>query len=108
MNEYNNKYKNYSFRFNWTSSKPFDPKNETVEVILTTTDGQEYYANITASGFIDFMFDKNKKTGECANGTYFCMPSMILVKEITEQNVRMTIDDLIENLEVKTYFRRVD
>ncbi len=108
MDEYQDKYKGYSFRFNWTSSEPFDPRRETVEVRLTTKDGEEYLANFTAKGFIDYIFKKNKKTGECVRGTYFCMPNMILVEEISEGNVRATIDDLIDNLEVEDYFTKID
>lgn len=108
MDEYHDRYRDYSFRFDWTSSEPFNPVNETVEVILTTRNGQEYSANFTAKGFIDYMFEKNKRTGECAKGTYFCMPNMILVEEISERNVRATIDDLIENLGIEIYFSKVD
>ncbi len=108
MDENQDKYKDYNFRFNWTSSEPFHPGNETVEVILTTRDGKEYSANFTAIGFIHYMFEKNKKTGECGNGTYFCMPNMILVEEISEQNVRTCIDDLIKNLEIEIHFREAD
>lgn len=101
------RFKDYKFRIDWTSSKP-DPMRETVEVRLTTRDAQEYYANFTARGFIDYMFEKNTRTGECANGTYFCTPNMIIVEEISEQNVRATIDDLINNLEIEEYFKNVD
>ena len=107
MDEYQNKYQGYNFRFNWTSSEPFDPKKETVEVRLTTRDGQEYSANFTAKGFIDYMFEKNKKTGECAKGAYFCMPEMILVEEVSERSVRATIDELINNIEIETHFKKV-
>jgi len=108
MSGYQDKYKDYNFRLNWTSSEPFDPRKDTVEVRLTTRDGQEYFANFTAKGFIDYVFKKNKRTGECAKGTYFCMPNMILVEEISEQNVRTTIDDLIKNLEIEIHFSKID
>ena len=108
MSGYQDKYKDYNFRFNWTSSMPFNPRNETVEVRLTTKDGQEYFTNFTAKGFIDYMFEKNERTGECSSGTYFCIPNMILVEEISEQNVRTTINDLIKNLEIETHFKKVD
>lgn len=101
-------YKGYSFRINWTDSKPFDPKKETVEVRLTTKDGQEYQANFTARKFIDYMFEKNKRTGECANGAYFCMPEMIIVERIDDSHIKSTIDDLIKNLEIQNYFKKVD
>lgn len=108
MINYNGKYDDYGVRINWTSSEPFDPKNETVEVRLTTKDGQEYHANFTARKFIDTMFEKNKRTGECAEGTYFCMPGMIILEEINDQNIRTTIDDLVINIEIEDYFKKVD
>lgn len=108
MSEFHDRYNGYSFRFNWTSSEPFDQVNGTVEVILTTKNGQEYSVNFITRSFINYMFEKNKRTGECAKGTYFCMPNMILVEEISERNVRTTIDDLIKNLEVESHFRKVD
>lgn len=101
-------YEGYTFKIHWTSSQPFDPKNETVEVRLRTKDDRNYSANFTTKSFLDYMFEKNKRTGECANGTYFCMPNMILVEEITEQSVKKTIDDLINNLEMEIHFRKED
>lgn len=108
MDEYHDRYQDYNFRFNWTSSEPFNSVNETVEVRLTTRDGQEYSANFTAKDFISSMFEKNKRTGECAKGTYFCMPNMILVEEISERNVRATIDDLIDRLAIEMHFEKVN
>ncbi len=102
------KYKNYSFRIGWTGSEPFDPENETVEVRLITINNQEYYANFTAKNFIDYMFEKNKRTGECAAGAYFCMPDMIIVEKINNPAIKATIDDLIKNLEIEKYFKKLD
>jgi len=48
MEEYEDRYRSYNFKFNWTSSEPFDPRNEIVEVRLTTRDGEEYSANFVA------------------------------------------------------------
>lgn len=54
------------------------------------------------------MFEKNKRTGECARGAYFCMPNRILVEEISETNVKKTIDDLINRLAIEIHFEKVD
>lgn len=97
----------YDFKIDWTSSEPFDPMNEAVDVVLTMQ-GQEYYASFVTRKFIDRMFEKNRRTGECATGTYFCMPGMIVVDKINDQNIRATIDDLIANLEIAEYFRKID
>lgn len=102
------KYEGYNFRINWTSSIPFNSKKETVEVRITTQDGQEYSANFTAKGFIDYIFEKNKRTGECKNSTYFYMPRMIIVEDINETTIKATIDDLINNLEIEGCIKKID
>lgn len=108
MGNYKKKYENYEFWINWTDSKPYNPKKQEIEVRLKTKDNEEYSANFTTSPFINYMFKKNKKTGECASGTYFCMPGMIIVKEINNKMIKKTIDDLIENLEVEEYFKKIN
>lgn len=106
---YKAKYADYRFRLDWTSSEPFDPENEMIDVRLQTLDGQEYFANFTTEKYIREAFEKNKRTGECASGTYFCMPgNMIILEKLTEEDVRKTIDNLIENEEVECYFKKAD
>jgi 23S rRNA A1618 N6-methylase RlmF len=107
MTKYNGKYDNYNFKINWDSDELYDPKNEALDVSLFTKDGQEYHANFTTKNFIDHMFEKNKRTGECANGTYFCMPDMIIIEEINDKNIKATIDDLIKNLAVDEFFKEL-
>jgi len=102
------RFKDYKFRINLINSDQYDPMRETVEVWLTTRDAQKYHANFTTKDFINYMFEKNKRTGECAKGAYFCMPNMIIVEKISEQNVRATIEDLINNLEIETHFKKID
>ncbi|MBS3108347.1 hypothetical protein J4409_00590 [Candidatus Woesearchaeota archaeon] len=99
-------FKDYQFRIEWTSSKPFNPEREAVDVVLTTKEGKEYYANVATPRFINYVFEKNKRTGECASGSYFCMPRLIIVKRIDKETIKATIDDLINNLEVKEYFKK--
>ena len=100
----NLEFNNYNFEIKIADPKLFDPKKEAVEVILTTDSGREYYAGFITKDFINYMFEKNKRTGECSNGTYFTMPKMIIVEEISRKNIKKTIDDLISNFELKDYF----
>ncbi|MBU2496621.1 MAG: hypothetical protein KJ767_01000 [Nanoarchaeota archaeon] len=102
------KFKDYEFRIDWTGSKPYDQENEAIDVRIKTGSGEEYSANFTTPKFLDYMFEKNGRTGECLSGTYFCMPGMIVVKKLTEDNIKRTIDDLIDNLEVEEYFKKID
>ena len=102
------RFSRYTFRIVKSSSKPYNPKNEATDVRLITKDGSEYSANFVALEFVRYMFEKNKKTSECASGTYFCIPGMIIVEEISEPKIKATIDDLIENLEVEEFFKKIN
>ena len=102
------KYEGYLARVHWTSSKPFNPLHEVVDVRMTTRDGQELTANFITRSYLDFLFAKNRRTGECAQGTYFAMPGMIVVDEISDQTIKATIDDLIKNSSVPYYFTEID
>jgi hypothetical protein len=101
-------FRDYKYRINWDNSLEDVPLEDVAEVRLTTKDNQEYYADFVSKDFIDSIFKKNKRTGEYANGTYFCIPNMILVEKITEGNVKKTIDSLIENLKIKNYFKKIN
>jgi hypothetical protein len=105
---YQAKYKGYRFQIEWTDSRLINPDNEAADVTLETKAGQQYTANFVALSFLDYVFEKNKRTGECASGTYFAMPGMILIRRIDEPSIKATIDDLIKNLEVEEYFKAVD
>ncbi len=102
------KFEGYDFEIDIPDRENFNPLNQAVEVVLTTRTGERYSANFVTRAFVDYMFEKNKRTGECANGTYFCMPDRIDIEEIKDENVRKTIDDLIKNLEIENYFRKID
>ena len=101
---YKNRFEGYQFRLNLPGEEPYDPENEAVDVRLLTQDGLEYESNFVARKFLDTMFEKDKRTGECAQGTYFAMPNMIIVNRVDESTVRKTIDAMIENLEIDIYF----
>jgi hypothetical protein len=100
------KFKDYKFRIQWDNSEPYDPDCEMIDVVLTIQDGQEYWANFTTLRFLQYMFEKNKRTGELLSGTYFCMPdNMVIIKRLTEGNIRATIDNLIKEGKIERYFR---
>lgn len=94
----------YQFTIHWEGDVPHDEDNDVVDVTLIRPDGHKYWANFITRKFLDYQFEKNKKTGECAGGAYFRMPNMILVGRITEETVKRTIDDLIDNYEIGQSF----
>lgn len=102
------KYKGYTFRINWTSSEPLNPTQDAAEIRIKTSDGQEFTLDFVAKGFLDYVFEKNKETGECAGGAYFCMPRMIVVRELSEKDIKSTLDELIANAEIEIYAKKLD
>ena len=87
---------------------PEDPKHGASSILLDYSSGEQYSGNVITMDFLRWLFKKNENTGECANGSYFCMPQMIVVKEIKEDLLRITIDDLIKNKEFNLYFTEKD
>lgn len=101
--EYETFYQGYLFRIEKATPK-IDPENAAVDVILTTRSGEVYAANFATLRFIEYMFEKNKRTGECVSGSYFCMPRLVIVERIDEEKIKKTIDDLIKNRDIEEYF----
>ncbi len=102
------KFRNYDMRIVRPGSEPIDVHNEAVDVRVRDVSGLEYSANFVTSAFLDVMFEKNKRTGECADGSYFAMPGMIVVRQVDEGTIKRTIDDMIKNEEIELYFYKVD
>lgn len=73
-----------------------NPLNDNVDVFVHFSNGEDYMASFfTLSNIID-LIKKNKQTGEQANGRYFWSSDMIIVEEMTEENIRLSIEDLLE------------
>jgi hypothetical protein len=89
-----------------TLGRPYDPSDEALYVTVTGEDGIRYHAPFVTPRFIKNISEKNRATGECLDGTYFSMPGMIVVSELTEPRIRATIDNLLENHEFNEYFRK--
>jgi len=64
----------------------------------------EYTSNFTTLNFLKWVFEKNKRSGECADGTYFCMSRTVIVESLSQENIKRTIEELIDNYEFNDYF----
>lgn len=62
--------------------------------------GKAYFATFFTLNNLRSLFDKNARTGECANGTYLWAADMIIVSELTDESIRRTIESLISNGEL--------
>lgn len=86
----------YDFRIYWPKYvTPFDPEDDTVEVVVTGEKNSDYWTNTATMQFLIRMFKKNQETGECSSGTYFCMPGLIIVRKLDIPVIGKTLESLI-------------
>ncbi len=108
MNDLTKKFEGHTWSIDIPDKGSFNSWNEAVEVVITTREDGKYSASFVTRKFIDYMFEKNGRTGECAKGTYFSMPNMIIVDNIGEENIRQTIADMIRNRDIENYFKKIN
>lgn len=107
--KYREEYRGYTIRLESDKWSSFNPENDAIYAEISTPNGNKYHINLITPIFIIEVFDKNKETGECLGGTYFCMPqNMVIVRDLTRDTVCRAIDDLIDNLELHHYLERVN
>ena len=98
-------YKAGEYRLNIVGgSKIWDPDNDNIDVEVIMIDGQRFCATFFTIKNINKLIQNYKKTGECKNGLYFWASDAILVEQITEDVIRESVDDLINNGEFERAF----
>ena len=86
--------------------EPIDPDNDNVDVQVTFPNGESFSAVFFTLQNIDTLMKHYKKTGECADGSYFCASDMIIVQRLTEQTICETIDNLLAEEEFESVFSK--
>ena len=63
------------------------------------------YATFITTDFINSIMEKDKRTGENLEGSYFAMAyNMVITKDLYPETVGKVIDDLIDKKELDYYF----
>jgi len=78
--------------------------NDNSDVIVTFEDGRRYVATFFTYQNIQWLIEKNKRSGECLNGRYFWASDMILVERINRKEITEVIHHLIEEEEFEYVF----
>ncbi len=81
-----------------------DPDNSNLDVHVNFKNGSSFVATFFTLKNLQQLFLKYKETGECANGTYFWAADMIIVQEMTKENIVKTVQQLIEDEEFEKAF----
>ena len=82
-------------------------RNDNVDVEVRFKTGEQYIATFFTLANIVAILERYATSGECKGGLYFWASNMIVVKELSEQVIRTTIEDLIDHGELEQAFSRV-
>ncbi|MCG8651333.1 MAG: hypothetical protein MI861_15950 [Pirellulales bacterium] len=98
---------NASFRLKVLGSQQWDSEDDNVDVEVKFEDGSRFTATFFTLRNLHSLFEKNKRTGECQKGTYLWATEMIVVEQLDERTMEMTVRGLLEDGEFSSAFTRV-
>ena len=81
--------------------------NDNSDVIVTFENGDKYIASFFTYDNIEWLRQKNKKTGECLNGKYFFATDLILIDKLNREEILKVINHLIKEDEFTTCFDKI-
>ena len=81
--------------------------NDNTDMIVTFTDGTRYVATFFTYANIEYLRQKNKRTGECLNGRYFWASDMIIVDRINRKEITEIIEHLTKSYEFECVFDKI-
>ena len=85
----------------------FSEINDNSDVIVTFENGENYIATFYTYQNIEWLRQKNQKTGECLDGKYFYGTDLILIDKLNRVNVANVINHLIKEDEFFTAFNKI-
>jgi|GEM_PF-1263937 hypothetical protein len=85
------------------SGKGYDTEKDIVDLIIKE-DEVEYTGTLVPLKALQEIFNKNEITGENGEGSYFCMPQMVLIKNTKKETIKKTLGDLSRRKILHNYF----
>jgi hypothetical protein len=85
-----------------------DSANDNVDVQVEFANGQRFGATFFTLSNIETLFEKNRKSGECAGGLYLWASNMILVRDLSTATIERAVDDLVACDEFRSAFAQLD
>ena len=86
----------------------FSENDDNMDVIFTLSDGTKWIASFFTYRNILSLARKNKETGECLNGLYFCAADMILIEKLTKDNIQRVLDEILKKEKVHIYCTQIE
>jgi len=81
--------------------------NDNSDVIITFKDNTRFIASFFTYTNIEYLRQKNKRTGECLDGRYFWASDIIIVDKINRKEITEIIQHLIEENEFESIFDKI-
>ncbi|WP_299249052.1 hypothetical protein [uncultured Aquimarina sp.] len=82
--------------------------NDNSDVMVTFENGEKYIATFFTYKNIEWLRQKNEKTGECLNGKYFFATDLILIDRLNREEILNVINHLINQEEFTTAFEKIN
>jgi hypothetical protein len=76
--------------------------------MVTFENGERWVATFFSYQNILSLREKNRETGECLGGKYFCATDMILVDEVSRKRIEEVVSEMLGLKEFATYFARCE
>jgi hypothetical protein len=96
-----------SFSFRILDAQTWDINPDNVDVGIELSDGRQYWATFFTLQNIESLFQKNRRTGECAGGAYLWAVNMVIVENLELDTIRKSIEDLISTGEIDGSCHRI-
>jgi len=107
MNFQNTKYK-VELETEFWEKDSWTPQDCNSNAWVKFESGERWVATFFSYQNILSLKEKNKLTGECLGGKYFCATDMILIDEISRESIEAVIANLIEEEDFEVYFSKCD
>ena len=82
---------------------PHNELDSNSDVKFKLSDGTEWVSTFFTYQNIQSLYRKNKETGECLDGLYFCATDMILIEKLNRDSVLKVIEQMVKDDAIKTY-----
>lgn len=82
--------------------------NDNSDVIVTMQNGEKYVATFFTYKNIEWLRQKNEKTGECLSGKYFWASDLILIDKLNRTEILKVIEDLFNESEFNSVFNKMN
>lgn len=93
------------YKITWVDyDEELDELNSNLDIHVEFKNGKKYVATFFTIKNIYSLFEKNKTSGECANGTYFWATDMVIIASMTKENIVITVENLINENEFELIF----